>query len=240
MPPALGWWPPPNVSGPGKGYGICWLFLLPYIEQDSLCKSAFDGTTYAAANNGVYTWPVKLYLCPSDPSVEGNGVVTLATGTVWGAMSYGTNLQIDATCDQNGFLYDAYGDFRLPTSVPDGSSNTVYIGEKYAHCTNAIYREGGSLWSYWLSDATMQPWHPAYVIGVWNSYSVGPSSKFQVRPHPYLGNCDPTLASTPHIGGMNVAMVDGSVRVLSPEISGQVWWALHTPRGGEPISDDAW
>jgi prepilin-type processing-associated H-X9-DG protein len=235
-PCAIGWSVPTNTAGPGKGFGACWFHLLPYIEQDNLYKSSFDGTIYAAANNGVYAKAVKTYVCPADPSVA-NGVVTLNSGAVWGAC-YAANIQIDATCDEKGGLLDVYGNFHIPSSCPDGTSNTIYITDKYARCTNTIYKEGGSLWAYWIGDTSMQPLHAAIEASVWNGYCVGPSSKFQVQPSPFLGNCDPTLASSPHTGGINVGLVDGSARFLSPGISGQTWWAACTPKGGEVLGSD--
>ena len=238
MPCGIGWWSEPNTASPGKAFGICWFHVLPFIEQDSLYKSSFDGTSYFAGNNGVYTRPIKTYVCPSDPSTEGAGVVTLYSGAVWGAMSYAANTQIDAICDKNGILQDIYGNFRLESSCPDGTSNTIYVAEKYAHCTNAIYKEGGTLWAYWIGDASIQPLHAAYALSIWNGYSVGPSSKFSVRPNPFRGNCDPTLASSPHSGGINVCMVDGSVRFVSEGISGTTWWAACTPSGGEVLGND--
>jgi prepilin-type N-terminal cleavage/methylation domain-containing protein len=237
-PPGIGWTPTINTSGQGKGFGVCWFHLLPYIEQDNLYKSSFDGTVYAAANNGVYAKPVNTYVCPADPSVEAGGVVTLNSGAVWGAGSYAANVQIDSTCDLNGNLVDVFGDFRLPASCPDGTSNTIYLADKYAHCTNAIYKEGGSLWAYWVADASMQPLHAAFAVSIWNGYCVGPSSKFLVQPTPFRGNCDPTLASSPHTGGINVALVDGSIRFLSASISEQTWWAACTPRSGEVLGSD--
>jgi prepilin-type N-terminal cleavage/methylation domain-containing protein len=238
FPCALGWSVPTNTAGQGKGYGICWFHILPYLEQGNLYDSSFDGTYYNAANNDVYMKPVKTYVCPSDPSVEVGGVVTLNSGAVWGAMSYGANLQIDATCDQNGNLQDVFGNFRLSTSCPDGTSNTIYIADKYAHCTNSIFKEGGSLWAYWIADSSIQPLHGGFALSIWNGYCVGPSSKFIVQPLPYLGNCDPTLASSPHIGGINIGMVDGSTRFLSANVSALTWWALCTPASGDVPGDD--
>src|SRR5262249_25465172 len=104
MPCSIGWSVPNDTAGQGKGYGVCWFHLLPYIEQENLYKSSFNGSIYAAANNGVYAKPVKAFVCPADPSVESGGVVTLNSGAVWGAGSYAANMQIDATCDQNGNL----------------------------------------------------------------------------------------------------------------------------------------
>jgi hypothetical protein len=78
--------------------------------------------------------------------------------------------------------------------------------------------------------------HPGFAIS-WNAYSFGPSSLFQVQPSPFLGNCDPTLTSTPHTV-MHVGLCDGSVRPVSRNISGATWWKACTPRGGEVLSAD--
>jgi prepilin-type N-terminal cleavage/methylation domain-containing protein/prepilin-type processing-associated H-X9-DG protein len=237
-PCGIGWFPPPNTAGPGKAYGDCWFHVLPFIEQQNLYFSSLGGGIYSAANNGVFARPVKVFNCPSDPSLEAGGVVTLNSGVVWGGNSYAANMLIDCTTDTSGNLIDMYGDFRIPASCPDGTSSTIYLAEKYAHCTNAIYQEGGSLWAYAITDSTVQPLHAAFAVGIWNGYCIGPSSKFQVQPSPYLGNCDPTLASSPHTGGINVAMVDGSVHFLSAGISGTTWWELCTPRSGEVVNGD--
>jgi hypothetical protein len=68
-------------------------------------------------------------------------------------------------------------------------------------------------------------------------YAHGPGSKFAVRPNPFLGNCDTALASTAH-NVMNACMADGSVRVISPSISGVTWWAACTPSRGEILDTD--
>src|ERR1700680_1419878 len=53
-PPGLGWFPPPNTPGPGKGYGMYYFHLLPNIEQDNLYRSSLGtGGSYDAYNNGV-------------------------------------------------------------------------------------------------------------------------------------------------------------------------------------------
>ena len=80
-------------------------------------------------------------------------------------------------------------------------------------------------------------YHAGFAVS-WNGYSIGPGSKFQVQPTPFQGNCDPTLASSPHTGGIHVAMGDASVRFLSSGITPYTWWYLCTPAGGETIPDD--
>ena len=68
--------------------------------------------------------------------------------------------------------------------------------------------------------------------------AIGPGSIFQPQPTPFLGNCDPTRASTPHAAGIQVGLADGSVRTLAPSISGTTWWAAVTPADGEVLGSD--
>jgi hypothetical protein len=59
---------------------------------------------------------------------------------------------------------------------------------------------------------------------------------FQVQPA--LADCDPRLAQTAYSGGMPVALLDGSVRTLSPGMSAATYWGAVTPNGGEVPGSD--
>jgi hypothetical protein len=50
--------------------------------------------------------------------------------------------------------------------------------------------------------------------------------------------CDPRLPGTSFVGGMLVAMADGSVRTLSPTMSQLTFWSACTPAGREPVYPD--
>jgi prepilin-type processing-associated H-X9-DG protein len=45
-------------------------------------------------------------------------------------------------------------------------------------------------------------------------------------------------ATSPHTGGINVGMGDGSVRTLGQGISGQTFYNAVTPAGGEVLGPD--
>jgi prepilin-type processing-associated H-X9-DG protein len=101
-----------------------------------------------------------------------------------------------------------------PESVPDGLAFTILFAEKYAAC------------SYWaLTSGRQVPW-----------YVATPSSGFQVTPE----QCDASLPQTPHRAGINVAMGDGSVRLVSPAVSPRTWFAANTPAGGEHLGKEAY
>ena len=138
--------------------------------------------------------------------------------------------------------------------ITDGTSNTILHAEKYARCFNTTmapaFRDGGTAWAYcaspffpWLPPPMQLPpraFFPGFCIAALASHgapnAIGPESIFQMRPPE--GNCDPTRAATAHAGGMQVGLVDGSVRTLAPGMSRTTWWAAVTPRGGELLGAD--
>ncbi len=127
----------------------------------------------------------------------------------------------------------------LLATFPDGASNTILLTEKHAQCFNSNYPAGGNYWAYYLTGSGLQPYHPGFAIS-WNGYSYGPASKFLVQPQPYNGGCDPTMASSPHAGGIQAGIADGSVRFLSANITLYTWWYLCTPAGGEVLATDSY
>jgi hypothetical protein len=139
--------------------------------------------------------------------------------------------------DSNGNLVGLDSRATIPAFFQDGMSNTILFAEKYAHCTNPSYPEGGNLWAYWEPSLQVaQPFHPAFAVG-WNRYCINEEIRIQSRPSPFLGDCDPTLPSTPH-SLMPAAMADGHVRSISPAISGRILWALCTPAADDDPGDD--
>ncbi len=253
LPPGVGYYPPA-----GGAFGTYFFHLLPYLEQDARYRNALgsvsfpppDGATlvFYPGNNNVYSQPVEIFLCPSDPSVGPGGVVTV-NGVSFGASSYAPNALVVAP---NG----PQGKARLTADIPDGTSNTLLHAEKYARCSNTsmvpAFRDGGTAWAYcaslvfpWLQppmDLPPQAFGPGFAIPAFAARgapdAVGEGSRFQVRPTPFLGNCDPTRASTAHAAGMLVGLADGSVRTLAPGLSGTTWWAAVTPSGGEVLGPD--
>jgi prepilin-type N-terminal cleavage/methylation domain-containing protein len=261
LPPGIGYYPP------GSGaFGTTFFHLLPYVEQDNLYKSALgsvtfpspDGptTVYYPGNNNVYRQPVKIFLCPSDPSVGSDGVVTINEFS-FGASSYAGNAMVIGQNDlsTNPPTSNPQGKTTL-TDILDGTSNTILHAEKYARCSNTFmapaFRDGGSAWAYCTSP--LFPWQPppmnppakgfqpgfciAGLVRRGAPNAIGPESIFQHQPSPFLGNCDPTRAATAHTGGIQVGLADGSVRTLAPTMSGATWWAAVTPSGGEVLGSD--
>jgi prepilin-type N-terminal cleavage/methylation domain-containing protein len=257
LPPGIGTFPardPSSTPGNNAGYGTLFFHLLPFLEQDPLYKSclvSFGGSAFYVAapqafgGNDKQAVVVKTYICPSDPSVLGDGVEQDDLGLSWAAGCYALNVQVFCNVDSAGNFQDTYGSPGIPRTFRDGTSQTMLFTEKYARCTNATFPEGGSLWAYWNENSppfpqpVPPPFYPAFVANFWGlGYEIGPGSKFQYQPTPFLGNCDPTLAATPHTGGMQIGLADASVRGLAPSLSGTTWWYACTPKGGEVLGAD--
>jgi prepilin-type processing-associated H-X9-DG protein len=118
----------------------------------------------------------------------------------------------------------------LPASIPDGTSNTIMVAEKYANCYSPQGSpRGGSVWARWDCADEFQPAFAVWVTGA--------ASMFQVQPEPHdTSACNPAVASTSH-AAMNACFADGSVHSLSGSMNANTWWFLCTPNGGEVIGD---
>jgi prepilin-type N-terminal cleavage/methylation domain-containing protein len=260
LPPGLGYYPG-TTGGANAAYGIGLFHLLPFIEQDNLYKSSFANNIYYPGNNGVYSMPVKTYICPSDPTIPATGQLPYppSPGFIMGACSYAFNALIFCkpgitftNPPMPSGSFDPQGDARIPATFTDGTSNTMVMTEKYALCTNKTWPIGGNFWAYGaLSSPPLpppmnpppKPYYPGFEISFFaaapgGATAIGPASVFQLQPNPFLGNCDPLRASTGHTGGILAGMGDGSVRPVNPSISPNTWWYACTPSGGEVLGSD--
>src|SRR5262245_15282175 len=145
LPPGIGYTPLANNGV----WGGPLFHLLSYLEQDNLYKSALGPvalssgtvTIYWPGNNNVYSRPVPIFLCPSNPSVGPDGIVTV-NGTNWGASCYAANSQV-----LNPIRGNPQGKRRL-VEITDGASNTILFGEKYPLCsTTSMALDGGTFWA---------------------------------------------------------------------------------------------
>ena len=266
LPPAQGWFPQRTATA-NAGWGTAFFHLLPFLEQKNLYNSAVvtganpmgenPGGQYYSVTSGVGTpsfvgaTQLPGYICPSDPSVPSGTYTDVFWFYQWATSSYAGNFMVfgvpNASVTPTGWV-TWQGTSSIPASFPDGTSNTILFAEHYAVCAStALALPRANLWDFWLpasspTGAYLYPggnghnYFPYFAIPVLNSTPIGPNSIFQVQPMP--GSCDSTCASTPHPGGMQAALADGSVRSLSGDMSGATWWAAVTPAGGEALGND--
>jgi hypothetical protein len=110
--------------------------------------------------------PVRLYLCPGDPSAPLDGLGTIALGPTLvcpgplpttyvevGLTSYAANAQVFGKFDQFGNFVSLDGKTRPQTDISDGTSNTILFTERYANAgfynDNPLLGPGGNAWAWW-------------------------------------------------------------------------------------------
>jgi prepilin-type N-terminal cleavage/methylation domain-containing protein/prepilin-type processing-associated H-X9-DG protein len=253
MPPAIGSYPigpftgsrGPNVQQ--YSYAGMLFYLLPYIEQQNLynaCQvagtSAYDPEqgSLPLSLGGVMQQAIKTYLCPSDPTAN-NGF------SGWAAVgSYA----------YNGMLFQAdwVGYSRFPASISDGTSNTIFFTDVYAGGT--YNNSDQSLW-WWDYNSFMTPSTANGDCGSLGYFAntVAGVTPFLPMITPSPNYCATTTISwgwggaasvcmcravSPHTGGINVGMGDGSVRLVAQGLSPATWLAAVTPQGGDLLGPD--
>jgi prepilin-type N-terminal cleavage/methylation domain-containing protein/prepilin-type processing-associated H-X9-DG protein len=213
--------------------------------------------TWDSVNVSTFTFlrqtRIPPYQCPSDPSLN--------NGLDWqpGDSSYAGNFQVFGGAVNTNSKTNWDGQARLPATFQDGTSQTIVFAEKYSRC-NGTGNPGGTWWMRGVYHG-IQSFNGTNGPGSDDSYPgdrlsavfaggrgtdntvwlTGTASKFLVKPVPFLtspGPCDKRVASSPHTGGMNAALADGSVRFLSQGLSASTWWAACTPAGGEVLPSD--
>jgi prepilin-type N-terminal cleavage/methylation domain-containing protein len=224
----------PNVQpSANNSYGPTLYQILPYIEQASLYNAAYqaggDPTGQNGAGNpdyapywnyfGGYTFQIKTYLCPSDPTAARSTSGNPTSGSV----SYGVN--------QQALPLEWHGMNTYPASLSDGTSNTIFFTDKVATCSgwpNANWWDNGSTFA-------VQDWSPPsnwyFVI------SPSPASNVCDGGTPLGGYGDRPPVSF-HTAVMQVGMADGSVRGVAQGLSFTTWISALTPNGGEVLGSD--
>jgi prepilin-type N-terminal cleavage/methylation domain-containing protein len=129
---------------------------------------------------------------------------------------YDESLKWQSTSYTGNFLL-----FNEPASIPavtDGLSNTLAITQRNSICKG---------WRFGFNDLGGQ--NGFYFVGL-------ADFKFQIRPT--RETCNGTQPTSPHRGGILAGMADGSVRMVSPSVSGETWYAALTRAGGEILGSD--
>jgi prepilin-type N-terminal cleavage/methylation domain-containing protein/prepilin-type processing-associated H-X9-DG protein len=226
LPPSIGLYPSNGSPAEGNSDGGIFLHILPFIEQNNLFKASYARPEPSDRNGGLGTYSqwtapiqnatVKTYVCPSD--------YTQSAGRNARA-SYGANGQIF----KHNYQWGSIGLLKFPTNIPDGTSSTIFYAEKLSWCNSGNYTD--NYWPDWgpiiSSSDEGDPTGPG-----------APTPQISPRMSGSQAICDGGVASSPHTGGINVALADGSVRFVGSSVSSQTWWFALTPAGGETLGNN--
>ena len=220
----------PSIA-PNQNWG--WGYqILPYMEQENLWRNPDD--TFV---RGV---PSKFYFCPSRRAPM---VIDISAYGPSAMLDYAGNGATDRTGDagfgqgngKNGLVVrrpdgtpDRSYSVRIPASVPDGTSNTLLVGEKRMRTDQLGHAQAADDQGYtagWDRDEirwAVDPPEPD-ANGVFTDYQFGSA----------------------HPSGFNVVFADGSVRMVHYTIQSSsdpatpgVWQRICIRDDGLPVSLD--
>jgi prepilin-type N-terminal cleavage/methylation domain-containing protein len=191
MPPMYGYMG--NTSTNYHALGTLFYHILPWVEQQPLYEAGLrTGGTYLyysgdSGNTGnpyqnISIQPVKLYACPSDPSMPPSTLVPPGYSSYIGGFactSYAANYQVfgvpmsdgsvAATTTYGCTIANAQGSAKVPDTMPDGTSQTILFGEHYALCSASAMTP-----AYATRLAPYAPWPNAPYMGanLWSAPGV--------------------------------------------------------------------
>jgi prepilin-type N-terminal cleavage/methylation domain-containing protein len=213
--------------------GIWAVHLLPYIEQTALFQKILaTATSTVSLDTSTPTHPynlavkgpvVPIFLCPADSTGQVNGLIPSGGTAGYSSISYAGNVLVFKPNPKS-----------LTSAMPNGTSNTAIIAERYLNCNiNGI--NTSRYWPYWgyvqpmpgaCQGAAGFGWTTAYPSANYSGgdpqadYSAG-TLTLQVAPA--LRDCTSAITQTPHTGAMQVGLGDGSVRPVNGSISVTTW-----------------
>jgi prepilin-type N-terminal cleavage/methylation domain-containing protein len=271
LPPAVLMRPGVNPTwGTGQNFGPNWLvMILPYIEQQNLYNVAATSVANYMTN-GDASWRVvrstqiKTLLCPSDTGAD---TPYSGVGGNWARGNYACNAGgihgplVGWLSTMNGASpTNDWGWGGLPTNlhgggvmcinfaykienIPDGSSNTVMLGEVRIGSYLSANDPRGT-WALGLPGASVICGQSSWDDTVPNTHEDNADDCEGCIDDPTHGmgawpGCpyQQANARSRHIAGVMVSFADGSVRMVSNSTSQRVWWAMSMSDDGMVWND---
>jgi prepilin-type N-terminal cleavage/methylation domain-containing protein len=255
--------PPLSTAFDGQTYDMTWYgSILSFIEQQNMYTRAIYPTTstrpglYYGTSNGTFNYntTVKPFQCPSDPTGN-NGLMTtggttptalsanIATGT-----SYAPNTQVfgsnPVTTGSTGIGsatalgYGYYSPYNIG-NIPDGTSNTVGIVERYMSFPGYT-SYGNNPWLPYISASSYGPGQSSFypAPGVQTNATLAGAAYVPCVSCIPLTKALYTQPCSAHTGVLLVSMMDGSGRGVSSQVSATTWSYAVTPADGIPLGSD--
>ncbi len=249
----------------GWDYATSWgplARILPYLEQDNVYRR-IDLTLSLTdpANSVMVKQPISTYLCPSDfdNPMASLGAATNYYGNAGNQPIFVIARGLNTGTPPDGVFFTQSKNLTL-LSIRDGTSNTAFFSERVLGDGNLglvspledVFNgpnaapgrpsTADEAWAWCQSVDISNPANqfPIFMGAPWGhgQHSYQHISPPNGRSCGWLPSLRATMAATSrHTGGVNVALGDGSTRFVSDSINLQVWRALGSRDGGEPIGD---
>jgi prepilin-type N-terminal cleavage/methylation domain-containing protein/prepilin-type processing-associated H-X9-DG protein len=255
-----------NVFAPGWDFATSWGPLahqLPFIEQQNLCMMMdMNQSIMMPMNMDTQMTQLSIYKCPSDfdnptPSL---GACTNYYGNAGNLPVFVIARGLNVGEKMNGIFYSGSSRVKM-LDITDGTSNTAMFSERILGDGNmGLISPREDI----FNGPNASPGRPATAdeAMVWcDSVDINnPANQFPVvmgapwghGQHSYQHVSPPNgrscgwlpslratmVASSRHIGGVNVAFCDGSVHFVRDSINLAVWRAMGSRNGGEVFSGE--
>lgn len=220
------------------------VMLLPYLENNAIYDLYIPAYEWTTAQNAPFIDnPIKVYICPSCPIsnsvIAASGYSGDAAHPSYRSDYAAPSAGIDQTrltgiivvSDSTGLLQiNQTTGMVTPASCTDGLSNTIAYAEDAGRPT--YYRSGTVVLTSGVptTDVSGAGWADPY-----QDYEIG--NETTVTPVDCLVNCSNNNEIYGfHPEGANVVMGDGSVHLISVNVSAQILAAAITARGGEAVA----
>ncbi len=257
-----------NASGPvldqASGYQFGWVVrILPYCEmRNTFNHFNLSVSLHDVRNSTTRTTVVRGFLCPSDMGISRTPTDLVLTN--YAACHNSLEAPIDVTNNGTFILNRAirYED------IPDGSSNTIFLGEKlndgmgqgWASGSRATLRNTGTLLNG-MPGGPVRGRRPTIQVGAGNTPGNGAAAAkvTKATPTPVPGSPggnQPQVGEVPtaapgapayvggyasrHPGGGNFAFGDGSIRFLKSSIEPRILEWLADRADGEIIDSSTY
>lgn len=211
LPP--GWLADAPEGAPGWAWGA---FLLPYLEQSNSFRQ-IDTTEHIdePANAAARVLVIESYLCPSDPfpnrfvlNSQDTPLMDVAKSNYVGV--FGTSEVEDVPSNGEGVFY--HNSSTRLADVPDGLSNTLFVGERSSRLE----------YSTWVGVIHGANEAMARVVGSTDHTPNDPAGHFEDF-------------SSHHTNGAHFLLGDGSVARINDTIDIRVYRGLATRGGNEVV-----
>jgi prepilin-type N-terminal cleavage/methylation domain-containing protein len=118
-------------------YGSFQYHLLPFIEQDTVHRMSYNQSWRFSGAGGMADPVIKTYISPLDPGLFGSNKAedwSASDPQLRGQCSYHANWHaFGGGWDDD---WQTGGKSRIPSSFPDGTTNTIGFFERYSRCGN--------------------------------------------------------------------------------------------------------
>ena len=226
-----------NETGPiqnvEEGYHMSWLVqTLPMMDQGPLFqKIDFDRSAYSSDNALIRGTRISAFICPSDIRPLA-GAVFISN---YAGLTGGDDVPVDT--DNNGLFF--LNSSISSKQIRDGASNTIMVGERrsddiqntdlgWMSGTSATLRNTGTA----IRTSVVWDWTNARNAAGYESGSDETAAVDSPGPDYASGGL-----SSPHTGGSQVALADGSVRFISMNIGTALYRNLANREDGTMNSD---